>query len=404
MHDETARARLAVFAVFALNGAGFATWAARIPDVKAGLGLTAGQLGIVLLFLSVGSLAGLPLSGRIADRIGPAATVRFGGAVWTVGLLVAALGVTVFASPTVLAVGLAAVGFGVGVWDVSMNLEGAAVERRLGRAIMPHFHAAFSAGTVASTLVAAALSWAGVSVGVHFAVGGVLIAAGMLVAVRGFLGRDGDELTPEDPGAPAPVAPRSAWLEPRTLLIGLVALVAAFTEGTANDWIAVAFVDGHGLPPWAGVLAFATFLGAMTTGRLIGTALLDRFGRVPVLRALLVMAAVGTLLVVFGSPALAYVGAAIWGLGTALGFPVGMSAAADDESRAAARVSVVATIGYAAFLAGPPLLGFLGDHHGVLRALLAVGALIVPALLVLPAVREPASAALDPESSGRIVH
>ena len=103
----------------------------------------------------------------------------------------------------------------------------------------------------------------------------------------------------------------------------------------------------------------------------------------------LVVAAVGAGLVVFGTPVLAFVGAALWGLGASLGFPVGMSAAADDEARAPLRISVVATIGYMAFIAGPPLLGFLGEHIGVLRALTVVGALALLALLVLPAVREP---------------
>jgi MFS family permease len=181
----------------------------------------------------------------------------------------------------------------------------------------------------------------------------------------------------------------SAWTEPRTLMIGVLTMVAAFTEGTANDWVSVAFVEGYGLPTWAGVLAFATFLSFMTLGRIAGTGLLDRYGRVAVLRVMLVVAGVGSLLVVFGTAPLAYLGAAVWGVGVSLGFPVGMSAAADDPERAAARISVVATIGYTAFIAGPPLLGYLGDHFGILRALLAVGALLIVALLVLPAVREP---------------
>jgi MFS family permease len=121
----------------------------------------------------------------------------------------------------------------------------------------------------------------------------------------------------------------------------------------------------------------------------VGTVLLDRFGRVPVLRATLAMAAVGSLLMVFGSTPLAFLGSAVWGFGVSLGFPVGMSAAADDPQRAAARVSVVSTIGYLAFLAGPPVLGFLGDHFGVLRALSAVSLMIVIALLALPAMRKP---------------
>ena len=99
-----------------------------------------------------------------------------------------------------------------------------------------------------------------------------------------------------------PRASRSAWLEPRTLLIGLVTLVAAFTEGTANDWLAVAFVEGHDLPAWAGVLGFATFLSFMTIGRLLGTRWLDTYGRVPVLRATFALAVLGSVLVIFGAP------------------------------------------------------------------------------------------------------
>lgn len=96
----------------------------------------------------------------------------------------------------------------------------------------------------------------------------------------------------------------------------------------------------------------------MTVGRLVGTSLLDRHGRVPVLRISFGLAVVGALLVIFGGAVLAFVGAAIWGVGAALGFPVGMSASADDPARAASRMSVVATIGYAAFIAGPRYWAF----------------------------------------------
>jgi MFS family permease len=171
-------------------------------------------------------------------------------------------------------------------------------------------------------------------------------------------------------------------------MIGLVVLAAAFTEGIANDWIAVGFVEGHHVPNWAGVLAFAVFLSFMTLGRILGTRLLDRHGRVPVLRATFAMAAVGSVLVIFGNAPVAYVGAAIWGVGASLGFPVGISASADDPARAGARMSVVATIGYTAFIAGPPLLGFLGDHFTVLRSLMVVTVIVGLAMLVIPATRE----------------
>jgi MFS family permease len=131
----------------------------------------------------------------------------------------------------------------------------------------------------------------------------------------------------------------------------------------------------------------------MTIGRWFGPALIDRRGRTPTVRMLGVVALAGLALVVFGgSLAVAMVGAALWGLGISLGFPVGMSAAADDPRRAAGRVSVVATIGYVAFLAGPPLVGFLGEEVGTLRALTVAGGLVALGLLVSGALTPPAIA------------
>jgi MFS family permease len=137
-----------------------------------------------------------------------------------------------------------------------------------------------------------------------------------------------------------------------------------------------------------GALAFGAFVAAMTAMRLLGTSVLDRFGRVVVLRACAGLALCGLLLFTL-SPTLplALVGVAAWGLGAALGFPVGMSAAADDPLRAAARVSVVSSIGYVAFLAGPPLLGLLADRVGYRASLLAIAVPLVLSLALSPAVR-----------------
>ncbi len=386
--DRVTSARTAVFVVFALAGLVFASWAARIADTKVALGLSAGELGATLLAASVGSVTGLPLAGRVSNRLGAGRTVMIGMAVSLVGLIGTGAVVDAGASRGFVMVGLFLVGLGVGLWDVSMNLEGAAVERELGTSVMPHFHAAFSGGTVLSALVGAGMSAAGVPLSLHFAGAVVVTVVGAAWALPRFLPQ-GLELEEADEAVERGGRERSAWLEPRTLLIGVVVLAAAFTEGTANDWLAVAFVEGHELPTWAGVLAFATFLTFMTVGRLLGTRLLDTHGRVPVLRVSFGLAVVGAALVIFGADWLAFVGAAVWGVGAALGFPVGMSASADDPRRAAARMSVVATIGYVAFIAGPPLLGFLGDRVGVLHALLVVGALAILALSVVTAVREP---------------
>jgi MFS family permease len=381
------RARTAVYVVFAGNGFGFAAWASRIPDTKHQLGLTSGQLGLLLLALSAGAVIGLPSSGWIASWYGGSGAVRIGIGGFLFGPAAIAIGIDVVDSVAPVVFGLFVVGLGMGVWDVGMNLEGAAVERLSKRSLMPRFHAAFSGGTVISALIGAGLSWAEVPIGLHLAVAAVIIAAASLWATTAFLPRRFEEDAAGDATAVSPGV-LSAWREPRTILVGVLVLIAAFTEGTANDWLSVAMVEGYDLPNWAGVLGFATFLVFMTLGRAFGTNLLDRYGRIPVLRVMLTLAGVGSLLVVFGNTPLAYLGAAIWGAGVSLGFPVGMSAAADNPDRAPARMSVVSTIGYTAFLAGPPLLGFLGDHVGILRALLAVGAGLVLALAVLPSARE----------------
>jgi MFS family permease len=260
---------------------------------------------------------------------------------------------------------------------------------------MPRFHAGFSVGTVAGALVGVLAVAVHLSVTIHLLIVAAVVAVVVIAAVRSF-GPDADpaDVVPTEPAhaaaAPAGGLSRTlaTWREPRTVLIGFFVLAFAFTEGVGIDWISVAMIDGYGVPATVGTLAFAVFLAAMTAGRWFGPSWLDRFGRVPVVRVLAVVSVAGLALFVFGPwPAVAFAGTLLWGFGASLGFPVGMSAAADDPAQAAPRVSVVATIGYCAFLGGPPLIGFLGDHFTVLKALLAVMVLLVVAICLADAVK-----------------
>jgi len=181
----------------------------------------------------------------------------------------------------------------------------------------------------------------------------------------------------------------TVWADLKILLIGMIVLGMTFAEGSANDWLALASVDGHGLSNAEGAIVFGVFVAAMTVGRVVGGPVIDRFGRVPVLRSCAVLGVLGLLLFILApSHALIYAGTVLWGLGASLGFPVGMSAAADDTKNAAARVSAVAMIGYFAFLVGPPVLGILGQSWGILNALFLILGLMVLAGLAAPAARE----------------
>ena len=380
------RATAAVYVVFILSGFAFASWASRIPQIRDELELSPQKLGLVLLAIAVGSVTAMPLSGLVVGHLGTARTVAVTSLVAAAGLATAAVGYRIGVAPVV--VGLFALGLGMGTWDVAMNIEGSAVEQELKRAIMPRFHAGFSVGTVAGALLGAAMVALGVSTTIHLLAIAAIAAVVGPWAVRDFL---------PDPQAPAEDGkrpnPLAAWTEPRTVLIGVFVFAAAFTEGTGVDWLGVAIIDGYGAAAALGTLTFAIFLAAMTLGRWFGPGLIDRYGRVLIVRIFAVVALVGLALVVWGSTLLvAMAGAALWGLGTALGFPVGMSAAGDDPARAPARVSVVATVGYLAFLAGPPLIGFLGEHTGTLDALTVTGGLVALGLMISSVLRPPVNA------------
>ncbi len=394
---EVAAALRATYAAFFFAGFAFASWVSRIPQLRDLLGLGSAQLGLVLLAVAVGSLVALPLSGVIVGRWGSRRTVTRMSLLLAVALGTVACGAAWDAlGVAAVVVGLLLLGFANGAWDVAMNVQGAKVERLLGRSVMPRLHAAFSLGTVAGALCGAAVVALSVAVGVHLVVIAAVVALLVPRTVRAFV-------TDESEGEPAqtPEDERDArtfwtsWREPRTLLVGLVVLTFALTEGIGNDWIGVALIDGHDTASATGALGFAAFVAAMTTGRWFGPALLDRHGRVAVIRACVGLSLLGLgLFVVSPWVTLAFAGLVLWGLGASLGFPVGMSAASDDPEHAASRVSVVASIGYCAFLAGPPLIGMLGEQVTVLRALAVLSVPLLLSLLVVPALRPPTAAAV----------
>ncbi|MFC5729997.1 MULTISPECIES: MFS transporter [Nocardioides] len=392
--STTERAKVAVATVFVLNGLAFASWVSRVPAIRDGLDLTPGQVGLLLLCLSAGTVVALPLSGAVVSRIGPARTILLTCLLAAGGLSVMAAGLAATAIP-VVGVGMLVYGMGTSAWDVAMNVEGADVERQLDRTLMPRFHAGFSAGTVMGALLGAGCAHFDIGLPAQLVGTAVVVLAAVPVAVRSF--------TPveiEDPDAERSPSVLTAWREPRTLMIGLVVLAFALCEGIANDWVALALVDGYDAGESLAAAGFAVFVTAMTLGRIFGGAVVERLGRVATLRITGVLVALGVAGVVW-SPGLpgALAAAALWGVGASLGFPLGMSAAADDERRSAGRVAVVSSIGYTAFLGGPPLVGLLADSLGVRRAIVVAAIAGLAGALVARATA-PQRVATVPSSRG----
>ncbi|WP_425955502.1 MFS transporter [Xylanimonas sp. McL0601] len=410
------RVRWALIAMFGLFGIMQTSWMGRLPSIRESLDISAGSLGAVLVAGAVGSLIGVTVIGPVIVRYGSAVTLRIGMLGNLVGFALVGVG-TALGSVEVFTLGVLLNGLVGPATNVPINLEAARVEKLLGRAVLPHVHAAFSVGALVGSAVAATTSTLHVHVVWHIVGVAALVAAGrsVLIAPGTELqdeplhtsGRSatkasapGDESARHD-DAGRRRAPRRrrtdagsalrAWAEPRTLLIGLVLLAATMSEGAAANWLNLAVVDGFATREAVGAMAYGTFVVSMLTVRLLGAGLIDRFGRVAVLRVSGVSALLG--LLAFGlGPSLpfAWVGIVLWGAGAAMAYPVGTAAAADDPSKAAARVSVVGSFGSIASLSAPPVLGLLADAWGTRHALLLITLAMVVSLAAAGQVRQEA--------------
>jgi len=371
--------RTSIFTLFLLSGMTFASWASRLPAVKQNLGIDDFEIGILLFAMGAGSLMGVMSANVIVVRWGAKRGLSVTIVGIAIGLFLAALGVDALSSYAVTVMGLAILGLCFGATDVMMNVEAASVEQAFERTLMPLFHAFFSLGTVAGAGVGVAMAAWGVGASWHLGAVAILWFVITLNALR--------FIPAQETAAPSSDVPLSrrervhaaleVWRDPRTYAIGAIVLGMAFAEGSANDWLTIAVVDGHDASEAMGAIFLTVFSVSMTVFRAIGGPLVDRIGRVWTLRILSIAAGVG-LIVFILAPNLpvAFLGVALWGAGASLGFPLGMSAAADDPRKAAASVSAAATIGYVAFLCGPPVLGWVSHQIGILNTLWIIVALI----------------------------
>jgi MFS family permease len=372
--SQLVRWRTAIFAIFFASGLSIATWASRVPAIKATLSVDNFQIGLMLLGAGIASIAGLSLASVVLARFGARRAMLVAMFVFAAGIMLIGLGTDVFESYVVVILGLALFGLGNGSLDVMMNVEGAAIEKQLDKTILPLFHAFFSFGTVIGAALGVVAVWWNSNVLIHTSVMAAFIVVIAVFSIANVPSRevsmDPDAETTRRPWRERLHESMSAWREPRTYALGVIMLGMAFAEGGANDWLALGVSEAHGAGQALGAAGLAVFSVSMTVVRVLGGPLVDRFGRVATLRVLSVTATVGLLLFILApSVPLVFVGAALWGAGVSLGFPLGMSAAADDPAHAAARVSAAATIGYIAFLTGPPLLGLISESIGLLNTL-----------------------------------
>jgi MFS family permease len=382
------RARLGAAAAFLLTGLVFSTWAARIPALKAELGLTDGQLALAFLGLNAGAVAGLQLGAGVVTRLGSRRALLVGLPVFA-GLLL-----PIAYAPNLpvltMAVGLSAAANSV--VDVAINDQGVGIQHGYGRSLLAGMHAMHSLGGVLGGALAAGVAHLGLGVRSHFA----LVAAAVMVAA---LLANPPLLRPDQLHGDQAEAARSASLVTgwtgRLLLLGAVAFVFTLAEGGALDWSAVLLADHRGAGPALAAAGLAVFQGAVTLGRLLGDRVVDRVGPVRVFAAGAVLAGSGmTVGLLLGTTGAAVAGLALLGLGLATLLPLSLSSAGASSSLpvpvAVARVS---TLGYLGSFTGPALIGYLSHHSSLPTALLLPALAVALTAVAAPAVRRNARVA-----------
>lgn len=369
--------------IFFIAGLSFASWAGRLSIIDAVFEFSGVKMGGFLLCMTLGTLVGIGIIPSISRHFNTRRLLLILPLLLVCALLTLGASITITENPNTAFMALFVNGIFFGCLDIMMNVSGARVERHQSRSIMPTFHGFFSLGTLLGAGIATTTISLEIRTFWHFTLVSILIVALTLISQRGLSGWENENYQKIDKQISEKHNKGSHKLG-ALIVIGLMVAGLSFAEGAANDWIAVTAVSGHGLTHEYGALLFTLFVAAMTIGRFSGGRLIDAFGPQ---RTLLLMGTIGLagicLFVLGTGPWILGISTVMWGLGSSLGFPVGMTIAAKQSRRLGPNsVSIISAFGYAAMLAGPPAIGLVEDSIGLPNALWLAAAIMLLSLLL----------------------
>jgi MFS family permease len=357
--------RLAVLVAFFVNGALLATWVSRIPAIQIELNLSEGALGIVLLGIGAGVLTALSLAGGFIGRFGS----RFVTIAASVAMCLFIPLLALAPNASTLWVALFLFGAATSTMDVAMNDQAVMVEQRSQKPLMSSFHASFSIGALFGAVLGAGIVWLSLDTLSHFILAALLFFILMAIVARFLLPTEGRQREGESMFR---LPPRIVWP------LGAIAFCAAIGEGAMADWSGVYLNQTIQTTTAVAALGFAAFSLTMTIGRLLGDRLATRFNPVLIVRFGGLIAALGLLAAIITTqPLVVLLGFAAVGLGVANVIPMAFSAAGKLSGLPpGVGIAGVATIGYAGFLAGPPMIGLVAEATSLRLSMLLVTLLV----------------------------
>ncbi len=341
--------RVAVASFFFIAGISFASWASRIPDIKAKLHLSDAALGGVLFALPVGSMTSLPLSGWLVAKYGSKRMITIAAALYPLILILIGSTATAWQLVGVLFL------FGLlgNLCNISVNTQAVGVEALYGRSIMATFHGIWSLAGFTGAAIGTFLVSKNLSPLIHFC----LICAGcivLLLSVQRFA-LEKDAAHPDQPIFAKP--------DQALMILGLIAFSSMVCEGTMFDWSGVYFQKVVAVPKELTTLGYAAFMGTMAGGRFIGDRIATRFGKQKILEASGIVITTGLLVaVIFPTIITATIGFLLVGFGVSSVIPLVYSAAGRSKTLSpGVALAAVSSIGFLGFLLGPPMIGFIAQ-------------------------------------------
>ena len=372
-------ARRGLMVIFAVDGALFASWASRLPQVQDDIGADAASLGLALGGTAIGALTAMSITGVVCRHRSPFRVA-------CVTLLCLCLSMVLPGlSRSPLSLGLALLVFGAcyGATDVAMNSAAVQLAAVLSRPIVPQFHSAYSLGALTGAGIGAAAAGIGLVVWIHLLLMGALGLLALLISsARPFVSK-GPPSAVAEPAGPVDVSGQirsnrgHAW--PTLLVAATLTTGTALAEGVAASWSGIYLVDEAGAALWVAPLGFGLMSLVMAIVRGIGAGLLERFGTRLVACTGALVAAAGLFLVLIPLVPVVLLGYGIAGAGLGCLFPIGIAHA--GAAKDSVGVSFASALGYIGFLIGPPVIGVVAQHIGLPTALALVATTLLAVLV-----------------------
>ena len=363
LHLPTGLAHILAYIGYIILGLAFGLWAMLVPFVKDRLMVDKAQLGMLLLLIATGAVISMFFTGLTAAKIGCRKTVVISTILVIICLPVLSVSSNVYLTGLFMLL----FGMGLGMLDVTLNIQGAIVEESMKKHLMAGFHSMYSFGVFFGILIITYLLKFVSSSYAAFIISGIIFIL-LIAIIPALLSYGGDK-------------PQKIFIKPTRILfvLGMICFIAFVAEGVILDWSALFMREVRNIQPEYAGYSFSLFYITMGIFRFIGDKTAEKFSTKSILFASSITAIAGLIIMLYVPySAASFIGFTLAGAGLANMVPVTISAAGKYRGNMplSIAVSAVATVGYFGTLIGPSVMGFVSEHTNLTIAFSLIGALL----------------------------